>query len=103
MRATVVCHKRWHSQIFAHRMPMEVQTADDFCLRFSLCGEFMHLLMHRQLPGTPRTGCRGLTPRRLTELPSRLGRLRWSKGRLLGVLLHLLACLTEHVDLLRQR
>jgi hypothetical protein len=52
----VVCHKRGHLQIFAHGVPREVQTADDFCLSFPLCGKFMHVLMHRHLPGTPRTG-----------------------------------------------
>jgi len=32
-----------------------------------------------------------------------VGRLRWSQGHLLGVPLDLLACLTQHVDLVRQR
>jgi hypothetical protein len=96
----VVCHKRWHAQIFAHCMRMQVQTADDFCLRFPRCGQFMHVLMHCRLPGPPRTGCRRLPPRRFRELPIRVGRLRWSTGRLLGILFQLLACLTQHVDLL---
>jgi hypothetical protein len=99
----VVRHKHWHPQIFAHRMRMQVQTADDFCLGVPLCGEFLHVLMHRHLPGPPRTGCRGLAPRRLAPRTIGLGRLRWSQGRLLGVLFHLQACLTEHIDLVRQR
>jgi hypothetical protein len=84
----VVGHKRGHPQIFAHRMRMQVQTTDDFCLSVPRCGEFLHLLMHRHLPGAPRTGCRGLTPRRLTPSTIRLGRLRWNKGRLHSVLFH---------------
>lgn len=103
MRTAVVRHKRRHPQIFAHRMPMEVQTPDDVCLCFPLCGQFMHLVMHRHLPGPPRAGCGGLPPRRFSPLTSRLDRPRWSQGRLLGVLFHPLACLTEHVDLLCQR
>jgi hypothetical protein len=98
MRTTGVGLKRWHPQIFAHRILVEMQTADDFCLSFPLCSEFMHVLMHRHLPSTPGTGRRGLAP-----LITRLDRLRWSQGRLLEVLFHLLACLTEHLDLLRQR
>jgi hypothetical protein len=44
-------------------------------------------LVHRHLPGPPRTGCRGLPSRRLAKPPIRVGRLRWSQGHLLGVLL----------------
>ena len=32
----VVGHKRWHTQILAHRIVMEMQTADDLCLRFRI-------------------------------------------------------------------
>jgi hypothetical protein len=99
----VVRHKRWHPQIFAHRMLMQVQTADDFCLSVPLRGKFMHVLMHRHLPGTPRTRCRGLAPRRLTPRTIGLGRLRWSQGRLLGFFFTRFPCLTEHIDLVRQR
>jgi hypothetical protein len=86
-----------------HCVRVQMQTPDDFCLSFPCLRKLMHLLMHRRLPSTPRTRGRGFTSRGLAELPIRVDRLRWSKGRLLGVLFHLLACLTEHLDLLRQR
>src|SRR5215471_16356484 len=103
MWTAVVRFKCWHPQIFVHRILMEMQPADDFCLSFPCLRKLMDLLMHCHLPSTPRAGWRGLAPRRLAELPTRLDSLRWNQGRLLGVHFHLLACLTQHVDLLRQR
>ncbi len=94
----VVSHKHWHAQVFMHRVRVQMQTPDDFCLGFPCRGKLMHLLMHRRLPGAPRTRGRGLTSRRLAELPMRVGRLS-----LLGVLFPLLTSLTEYVDVLRQR
>ncbi len=92
----VVCFKCWHAQVFVHGVRVQMQTPDDVCLRFPCLRKLMHLLMHRRLPGTPRTRGRRFTSRGLAELPIRGDRLRWSKGRLLGVYFHLLACLTEH-------
>ncbi len=32
----VVCHKRWHLQVFAHGVRVQMQTPDDVCLGFRL-------------------------------------------------------------------
>src|SRR6266487_1783000 len=103
MGMAVVGHKRWHPQVFVHRVGVQMQTPDDFRLGFPCGGKLMHLLMHRRLPGTSRTRGRGLTSRGLAELPIRVGRLSWSKGRLLSVLFQRLASVTEYVDVLRHR
>ncbi len=55
MRMAVVGHKRWHAQVFMHRVGVQMQTPDDFCLRrlaelpirvgrLSLLGGLFHLL-----------------------------------------------------------
>lgn len=103
MGIAVVGHKRWHPQVFMHRVRVQMQAPDDFRLGFPRGGKLMHLLMHRHLPGTSRTRGRGLTSRELAELAILGSRLSWSKGCLLSVLVQFRADLTEYIDVLRQR
>jgi hypothetical protein len=42
MRMAVVGHKRWHPQVFVHRVGVQMQTPDDVCLGFPCGGKLMY-------------------------------------------------------------